>query len=54
MSNLDLSGWEIIQLGDAASFINGYAFKPKDWTTEGLEIIRIQNLTKGYLLWIMT
>ena len=27
-------------------FINGYAFKPQDWSTEGKEIIRIQNLTK--------
>lgn len=39
--------WEIIKLGDAATFINGYAFKPSDWKTEGLEIIRIQNLTKS-------
>lgn len=28
-----------------ATYINGYAFKPDDWTTEGLPIIRIQNLT---------
>ena len=41
------NSWPIIQLGDAASFVNGYAFKPKDWESEGLEIIRIQNLTKG-------
>lgn len=39
--------WQIINLGDAATFINGYAFKPTDWKTEGLEIIRIQNLTKS-------
>lgn len=39
--------WKIIKLGDAATFINGYAFKPTDWKTEGLEIIRIQNLTKS-------
>jgi len=39
--------WEIVKLGDAATFVNGYAFKPSDWGTEGLEIIRIQNLTKG-------
>jgi len=41
------NNWEIVKLGDAATFINGYAFKPSDWSTEGLEIIRIQNLTKG-------
>src|SRR5690606_14870243 len=26
---------------------NGYAFKPTDWSDHGLEIIRIQNLTKS-------
>lgn len=39
--------WEKVKLGDVATFVNGYAFKPTDWATEGLEIIRIQNLTKG-------
>ncbi|VLA05078.1 type I restriction-modification system, S subunit [Streptococcus pneumoniae] len=29
-----------------STFINGYAFKPQDWSSEGKEIIRIQNLTK--------
>lgn len=37
--------WKQINLGDAATFINGYPFKPEDWKDEGLEIIRIQNLT---------
>jgi type I restriction enzyme S subunit len=39
--------WKNIKLGDAATFVNGYAFKPSDWSESGLEIIRIQNLTKG-------
>ncbi|MCZ8021516.1 MAG: restriction endonuclease subunit S [Cyclobacteriaceae bacterium] len=39
--------WEMVNLGDVATFINGYPFKPTEWATEGLEIIRIQNLTKG-------
>ena len=30
---------------EAADFINGRAFKPAEWGTEGLPIIRIQNLT---------
>ena len=34
-----------IKLGDAATFINGKAFKPSEWTTKGKKIIRIQNLT---------
>ena len=32
-------------LGDLATYINGYAFKPSDWGQKGLPIIRIQNLT---------
>ncbi len=36
--------WEVIKLIDAADYINGYAFSPKDWKDEGLPIIRIQNL----------
>ncbi len=39
--------WKTARLGDVATFVNGYAFKPSDWAETGLEIIRIQNLTKG-------
>lgn len=34
-----------ITLGEVGTYINGYAFKPSDWGTHGLPIIRIQNLT---------
>lgn len=37
-------GWEYKKLGEVASYINGFAFKPEQWTTEGVPIIRIQNL----------
>jgi type I restriction enzyme S subunit len=33
------------RLGDLATYINGYAFKPADWGDTGLPIIRIQDLT---------
>ena len=33
------------KLGDIATYINGYAFKPKDRGIDGLPIIRIQDLT---------
>ena len=37
------------KLGDIATYINGYAFKPEDWSDTGLPIIRIQDLTgNGY------
>ena len=37
--------WSTYKLGDLAQYINGKAFKPEDWKTTGLPIIRIQNLT---------
>ena len=40
---------EYKKLGDIATFINGYAFKPSDRGVVGLPIIRIQDLTgNGY------
>ena len=33
-----------IRVGDACTLINGRAFKPDEWSTEGLPIVRIQNL----------
>ncbi|KHM52126.1 hypothetical protein NZ47_06585, partial [Anaerovibrio lipolyticus] len=42
---------EYKRLGDIATYINGYAFKPGDRGTVGLPIIRIQDLTgNGYEL----
>ena len=35
----------MIKLGDVATYINGYAFKPEDRGEVGLTIIRIQDLT---------
>ena len=32
------------KLGEVCKLVNGYAFKPSDWTEEGMPIIRIQNL----------
>ena len=40
-----MNEWKTVRLGDVATYINGYAFKPSDWGTTGLPIIRIQNLT---------
>ena len=33
------------RLGDIATYVNGYAFKPSDRGTKGLPIVRIQDLT---------
>lgn len=42
---MDKSKWGYKKLGEVATFLNGYAFKPSEWNSEGLPIIRIQNLT---------
>lgn len=34
-----------VTVGDIATYINGYSFKPDQWGTEGYPIVRIQNLT---------
>ncbi|MCF1192499.1 restriction endonuclease subunit S [Mangrovimonas sp. AS39] len=40
------SNWEWIRLGDLMAMYNGRAFKKHEWSTEGIPIIRIQNLNK--------
>ena len=37
-------GWARAPLGEIATLLNGFAFKPSDWKGDGLPIIRIQNL----------
>ncbi len=39
--------WEVNRLKYLADFINGAAFDPAEWGTEGTPIIRIQNLNGG-------
>jgi len=36
--------WPSMPLGEICDLINGRAFKPSDWGTSGLPIVRIQNL----------
>lgn len=38
------NNWKWIEIGDQLDLLNGMAFKPTDWTKEGLRIVRIQNL----------
>jgi len=37
-------GWEVKPFSQIASFINGYAFKPSDWSKNGIPIIKIVEL----------
>ncbi len=36
--------WQVVRVGDICRAVNGRAFKPTEWVSEGLPIIRIQNL----------
>ncbi|MCA8994631.1 MAG: restriction endonuclease subunit S [Planctomycetaceae bacterium] len=40
-------GWEWLRIGEALNLVNGKAFKPTDWSNDGLRIIRIQNLNNA-------
>ena len=37
-------GWKRRTIGSVCQLVNGRAFKPTDWTSVGLPIVRIQNL----------
>ncbi|MDD9859361.1 MAG: restriction endonuclease subunit S [Nitrospira sp.] len=37
-------GWQWVALGNVADYVNGKAFKPAEWQSSGLPIVRIQNL----------
>lgn len=39
-----MSVWSHVPLGNLCRLVNGRAFKPSDWTDDGLPIVRIQNL----------
>ena len=39
--------WHMATVADICEMRNGHGFGPQDWTTEGLPIIRIQNLNGG-------
>jgi type I restriction enzyme S subunit len=41
------SGWVEAPIRDLCELINGKAFKPSDWSTDGLPIVRIQNLNNS-------
>lgn len=40
-------GWELKPLSDLGTFLNGYAFKPSHWGTEGVPIIKIKEMSSG-------
>jgi type I restriction enzyme S subunit len=39
--------WVLTSIGEIAELVNGRSFKPSDWGTTGLPIVRIQNLNRS-------
>lgn len=42
--------WEVVPLGKYARVLNGYAFKSVDYVREGIRVIRISNVSTGFLI----
>ena len=40
-------GWQTQSMNDIAEYINGYAFKPSDWSMTGKPIIKIKEMGSG-------
>jgi type I restriction enzyme S subunit len=40
-------GWGVGTVGDVVSFLSGFAFKSKDWTNEGVPVIKIGSVKPG-------
>lgn len=41
-------GWEVKKLGEYINVLGGYAFKSKEYVDEGIPIIKIGNINRGY------
>ena len=42
--------WEVVPLGKYARVLNGYAFKSADYVSDGVRLIRISNVSIGFLI----
>ena len=40
-------GWKVLSFAELGEYVNGYAFKPGDWSREGLPIVKIRELKNG-------
>ncbi|TRT87824.1 MAG: restriction endonuclease subunit S [Microcystis aeruginosa Ma_AC_P_19900807_S299] len=43
-------GWQWVKLGDVCEIINGYAFKSSQFTTDGVPVIKMGNISKDFAL----
>ena len=44
------SQYPLVELGKVVKILNGYAFKSKNYTSEGIRVIRITNVQKGRIV----
>lgn len=42
--------WSMVELGEVAQILNGYAFKSEKYTSKGIRVIRITNVQKGVIV----
>jgi len=42
--------WPMVELGEVADILNGYAFKSEKYTNKGIRVIRITNVQKGEIV----
>lgn len=42
-------GWTYKKLGEVCEILNGFAFKSKNYVLDGIRVIRITNVQKGYV-----
>jgi len=42
--------WEVVRIGKYARVLNGYAFKSRDYISKGVWLIRISNVSDGFLI----
>jgi type I restriction enzyme S subunit len=42
-------GWKVGDLNDIGHFQNGYAFKSKDWTDQGFQVVKIGNVKPTFI-----
>lgn len=41
--------WDVIRFGEVCDILNGFAFKSKLYVSDGIRVIRITNVQKGYI-----
>lgn len=44
------AGWTYKKLGEVCDILNGYAFKSSNYVEQGIRVIRITNVQKGYVV----